>query len=291
MRSFILLLAAALVLTACGPRWYYDHLDWMIPWYVDDYLTLDTRQRSALEKRLADQLDWHCRTQLPEYAAFLRSVAQDFDDPHRVVPRERFAHHLETLRYHWRNLMAGIGPDMADLLIAVSDAQIDELFENLEKDNQELERKYVDPPFDERIEKRIDRMIARLERWIGNLDDSQREAVAGWARQIGPTSDQWIAQRRRTQGAFREVLGRRTTDPMYKAHFIALLVSPEKLRTAVYQSRLDRNTGYTLDLLTEVGRTMSDTQRAEFIRELASLAEDFEILACEEPDRTQISYP
>ena len=291
LRSFLLLLVSVLIITGCGPRWYYHHLDWMIPWYIDDYLTLDSRQSSNLGKRLASQLDWHCRTQLPEYAAFLRSVARDFEDPDRDVPRERLAHHLSTLRGYWKDLMATIGPDAADILVTASDTQIDELFDNLEKDNQELEQKFVDPPEDELLEKRVERMVERLGRWVDDLNDPQRAAVNQWALELGFTSDQWIAQRRHTQLAFRELLNRRATDPDFKAQFIDLLISPETLRTEVYQARLNRNIDSTLNLLERVGKTMDPNQRAHFLARLESLAQDFDVLACELPAQNPQQSP
>jgi len=278
-------MATLLLITACGPRWYYHHLDWMIPWYVDDYLSLDTGQSSELKVRLARQLNWHCHTQLPEYAGFLRSVGKDFENPDLSVTREQFAHYLETLKRYWKELMARIGPDMADILITASDEQVDELFRNIEEENQELQRKYVDPPERDILQNRADRMVDRLERWVGNLTDTQYAAVQQWSEQIGTTTDQWIANRRSVQQAFRKLIATRKDDAAFKEKFTALLVSPEVMRTTVYQARLDRNITFMLDLLTDIERTLTGAQRSHLLAYLESLAEDFDVLACEIPQK------
>lgn len=280
MRTFLVSFITLLVLTACGPRWYYHHLDWMIPWYVDDYLSLDSEQRSALEIRLARQLNWHCRTQLPEYAVFLRSVGREFEAPDQTVTREQFARHLQTLKHFWKDLMARIGPDMADILITASDEQVDELFRNIEKDNLERQRTYVDLPEREILQNRTDRMVGRLERWIGDLTDPQYDAVQQWSQNIGATSSQWLANRRRVQQAFRKLIAARTVDPAFKEKFTALLVSPEVVRTKAYQARLDRNIGFMLDLLVDIEKTLTDAQRSHLLAYLESLADDFDVLAC-----------
>ena len=127
MRLFIIAALTLLLITACGPRWYYHHLDWMIPWYVDDYLALDSGQRNDLERRLAIQLNWHCRTQLTEYATFLKSVSRDFQTPDTTVTREQFVSYLQSLNQYWKDLMAQVGPDVADIVITASDDQIGEL--------------------------------------------------------------------------------------------------------------------------------------------------------------------
>jgi hypothetical protein len=285
MRSFLISLLTLLLITACGPRWYYHQLDWMIPWYVDDYLALDSDQRSALENRLARQLDWHCRTQLPGYAAFLRSVGQEFKAPGKTVTRKQFAYHLETLKRYWKDLMARIGPDVADILITASDDQIEELFRNIEKDNLERQRTYVDPPAHEIVQNRSNRMVDRLEKWIGNLTSAQYAAVGEWSQDTGANTDQWFANRRGTQQAFRNLIATRALDPDFKEKFTALLVLPEVVRTKAYQERLDRNIALMLDLLTEIEKTLTDAQRAHLLAYLESLAEDFDVLACQTPQK------
>ena len=285
MRTFLISMTTLLLVSACGPRWYYHHLDWMIPWYVDDYLSLDSGQRSALEIRLARQLNWHCRTQLPEYAAFLRSVRKEFEPPNQTVTREQLALHLETLKQYWKGLMAQIGPDIADILITASDEQIDELFRNIEEDNLERQRTYVDPPERDILQNRTDRMVDRLERWVGDLTDAQYAAVQQWSRNIGATTDQWIANRRRVQENFRALIATRKIDPAFKEKFTALLVSPEKVRTKAYQARLDRNIAFMLDLLTDIEQTLTGAQRSHLLAYLESLAEDFNVLACEIPQK------
>lgn len=285
MRSFLIATLTLLLITACGPRWYYHHLDWMIPWYVDDYLALDAGQRSAFERRLAIQLNWHCRTQLTAYAAFLKSVNRDFQTPDKRVTREQFVYYLQSLSQYWKDLMAQIGPDVADIVITASDDQVDELFRNIEKDNLERQRIYVDPPEREILQNRTKRMVERLERWIGPLTDTQSDAVRQWSRNMGATADQWLANRRRTQQAFRTLIATRRLDSAFKDKFTTLLVSPEVVRTKAYQVHLDRNIALVLDLLTGIEKTLTDVQRAHLLAYLESLAEDFDRLACESPPK------
>jgi len=285
MRAVILSALTLLLLTACGPRWYYHQLDWMIPWYVDDYLALDSGQRNELERRLAIQLTWHCRTQLTEYATFLKSVSRDFQTPDTTVTRKQFVYYLQSLSQYWKDLMAQIGPDVADIVITASDDQIAELFRNIEKDNLERQRIYVDPPEHEILQNRIDRMVERLERWIGTLTDTQYDAVQQWSQNIGATTDQWLANRRRTQQAFRKLMATRRIDSAFKEKFSALLVSPEVLRTKAYQAQLDRNIALMLDLLTDIEKTLTDAQRSHLLAYLESLAEDFDRLACKIPPK------
>jgi hypothetical protein len=280
MRTAIAAILILIVVAACSPQWYYPHLGWLLPWYVGDYISLEPGQKSELEKRLERQLAWHCRTQLPAYAAFLRSVAEDFADPERPVTQERFRRYQRILKRYWRDLMARIGPDVADLLMSASASQLDELFRNIEERNRELEEKYVDPPEEEIYRNRDRRMTDRLAKWIGGLEEAQHAAVREWSAQMGADNAPWMANRRRVQGAFRDLLATRTTDPAFKPRFVHLLTSPEALRTGTYQAISSRHTTFTLDLLVKIGGTLTEAQRRRFLSTLGAWAEDFDHLTC-----------
>ena len=131
-------------------------------------------------------------------------------------------------------------------------------------------------------------MVDRLEMWIGDLTDAQYAAVQQWSRNIGATTDQWIANRRRVQENFRALIATRKIDPAFKEKFTDLLVSPAEVRTKAYQARLDRNSALMLDLLTDIEQTLTGAQRSHLLAYLESLAEDFHVLAGEIP---QIAAP
>lgn len=276
--SVPLLLVGLAMLAGCGPRWYYPNLDWLIPWYVDDYISLDRGQKSALGERLDRVLDWHCRTQLSEYAGFLRAIRQEID--RGSLTAERLAAYQDRLDDYWKVLMARIGPDIVPILASASDTQIRELFENLERGNRELEETFVDPPADEILRNRQKRMEKRLRYWLSDLTESQRAAVADWSGQLLPISADWIENRRKIQGEFRRLLEQRRQSTRFETDFMALLTNPESVRSEVYRYKVEFNTERTLTLLARLITSLTADQRAHLSDRLESLAEDFESLRC-----------
>ena len=137
MKKFIFTICLLLVVSGCGPGLIYPHLDWLIPFYVDDYISLNREQSSLLEKRLLQVLNWHCRTQLPVYAQSLRELAKDLDNPRQPVSYQKLEYYSSQFMTHWRKLSKKIGPEMAGILATASDEQIAELFRNLEKRKNE----------------------------------------------------------------------------------------------------------------------------------------------------------
>ena len=105
--------------------------------------------------------------------------------------------------------MRQIAPDVADILITASDEQIAELFSNLEKENQEMRSEYLDPPADELLETRRNKMVKRLDYWISSLTAEQKQAVNDWNLQLQPINEEWMQNRERFQSDLRRLLARR----------------------------------------------------------------------------------
>lgn len=293
MRLFLISVALVVVVSACGPRWYYPQLDWLLPWYVADYITLAPNQRTEFERRLARQLEWHCRSELPAYADFLRGIQRDLETPGRAVSTQQLMSYYTNITVYYHNLLRRIGPDVAAILRSASDAQIDELFDNLEGRNSELAARYVEPPAAVILENRTARMVDRLEDWLGELRADQVAAVRRWSKTMGADNNPWIANRRHVQQQLREVLQSRSGDPDFPSRLAALIASPDTLQSRAYRDRRTRRTALTVDLLTTITQTLSVVQRRHLQAYLGALADDFDHLACDaaKPHNAMAPWP
>lgn len=281
MKKILALVIGLILLSACGPKLYYPSLDWLIPWYVDDYISLEPDQNSRLRTQLARQLDWHCRTQLPEYAEFLRDLRREVGHNDRPFTVERLdAYKLRLIRY-WNVLIQQISPDIADIMFSATDEQIDELFVNLEKKNRDIENEYVAPPPQKIIQNRQKRMQKRLNYWLGGLNESQLQAVNAWNRQIEPIATERVAYRRKIQAAGRQILENRTNPDELEAALSGLFTNAEEFRTENYQRKIDVNTQRTFELLAYLLETLTPNQRNHLSNRLESLAADLDQLSCD----------
>jgi hypothetical protein len=281
MKKFIFTICLLLVVSGCGPRLIYPHLDWLIPFYVDDYISLNREQSSLLEKRLLQVLDWHCRTQLPVYAQSLRELAKVLDDPRQPVSYERLQYYSNQFITHWRELSKQIGPEMADLLATASDEQLAELFHNIEKRNTKFKTKYVDISLEELEEKRKKRLTKDLKQWISRLTPEQMQAVSDWSDQIKPLAADGLKNRESVLAEFQNLLINRRHDPDFKEAFVALLVDLDQMRTPDFQKKIDYNTDVTFKLIMKIDRSLNNTQRAYLLKHIDTLAADFEKLSCD----------
>jgi hypothetical protein len=277
----IILLFLLLGLAGCSAKLIYYHLDWLIPWYVDDYISLDRDQRTMLENRLIEQFEWHCRTQLPDYAVSLRKLGKDLGNPGEPISLEKLGYYNRATSRHWKALMQSIGPDIADILMTASDDQIAELFANLEKHNQNSKAKYVAQPPRILDRNRQQRMIKRLKYWLGAVTADQKEVVADWSSQLAPIAAVWLQHRKRMQTEFQHLLKGRTLDPDFKDNLVGFLVDAENYRSAAYQQKIDTNTHITLLFLQRIDRQLTTSQRGHLLKRIESLARDIDQLSCD----------
>ena len=281
MKNRALILLLAIFLAGCGPRLLYSHLDWLIPWYVSDYISLDSDQKNMLEKRLLKLLDWHCRTQLPAYATTLRALGRDLANSSEPVDAATLKTYNTRLMALWKALLQKIGPDITAILATATDAQIDELFHNLDKQNQKFKKEYVDLPYDELIQNRAERMVKRTKYWISKLNPEQKQAVSDWSLQLTPIAVDWIQNRERIQSEARRLLGQRRDNPEFRTAMQKLILHPENVRSAEYQRKIDINTTATIKLLAQLIQLLTEKQRSYLLDRIESLAADFDTLSCD----------
>ena len=281
MKPFIIIVFVILILTGCGTRMVYPNLDWLLPWYLNKYMALDGGQKSELKKTVSRHLNWHCGTQLDVYANFLRHLSDDMGDQYHPITHAKLTSRWETLRGFWKDLMVQISPDVSDLLLSLSDEQVEAMFERLEERNQELTDDYVDVDMNIRQDKRRKYMLKHMKRWISKLTAEQKQLVEDWSRRWQPTEIDWMAHRRDIQRRYRELFMHRSDEVYFRERIYDLLVYRHRYRSEAYRQKLEFNTDLTFALILDIDRSLSITQRQHLQKKLVSLARDFEQLSCD----------
>ena len=277
----LILLCSALLLAGCGVRFAYSQLDWLVPWYLRDYVSFDAGQRSLLDQRLAARLDWHCRAHLPDYVGLLRE-ARD------TLQRERIAaHELEPFLRQgeawWDELRSELVDDAGVLLAGLSDEQVAELAAAFARRDRDARKAFLDGSAEVRRAAQVERMEKRLRNWFGRLDDGQRALVAAWSDALQPTTEQWLENRRQWQQGVIDALRVRDDPQQFAARIAALRAPPDATAPAAHRAQVAHNRQLTLQLLADVFNAASPTQRERLLAEIDGLAAQFDTLACAGP--------
>jgi hypothetical protein len=196
-----LLITGLILLTSCSRlELAYRNLDWLIPWSMDNYVTLTQEQKAWLKPRLVSHVSWHCTTQLPAYADWLQRSATLVAEP--APDAAQFDAQFSQFRQAVDAIIVQVTPDLTELLRGLNPAQVKELEANLAKQNKEQREDYLQMPLSEQIEERAERMEERLQPWFGRLHKDQKARVTAWSQQLGEYNQGWLDNNLRWQQAF-----------------------------------------------------------------------------------------
>ncbi len=279
-----LLLVASLLLFAggCGTvRYVYSQLDWIVPWYVRDYVRLSSEQRVLLDERLAERLAWHCASELPDYASFLRDVRADINASR--LDALRMTLHADRIEQLVRRLTENLAPDLAGLLTQLDDAQVEELAGNLDERNRDTRRKFLEGSAEQLHEQRVERMEKRLRRWLGRLNADQQALIQAWSRALEPSAETWFDNRLAWQARLLDVLAVRSDRSRFDPAIATLVMAPDAHWSDAYREQVTRNRALTMTLLADVLAVSTDAQRSRFGAEIDNLVGQFDRLACAAP--------
>lgn len=275
-KPLLLLLALTLLLTACSRAGLaYRNLDWLIPWKLDDYVTLTSEQSAWLKPRLQQHLAWHCSVELPRYLDWLQTSQTLLAQP----DEQDLSVHLDEFADALQRLAVEVTPSTTELLRGLSPRQVEELFENLQQQNTKLHEEFAAPSAEEQVAYRAQRMEERLQPWFGKLSAQQSARVTQWAQSLGGDNQVWLDNRKAWQAALRQALEVRRGD-QFDARIRALLQDREQFYTEAYQARFAMTREAMSELLGDLIAQADDGQRERARKRLASLHSDLAAQQC-----------
>lgn len=283
-RTAALLLLLAVTLTGAGcsrVQFAYGQAERVIAWTLESYIPLDDRQSEALARQLADFKQWHCRTQVGGYAAWLRQVGLELREG--VTPAQVQAR-FDNVRFFGRVMAEEASPRLAGLARGLSERQLDDLARAMDKANRKYRKEFMDVAYPEVAAARAARTRERLEFWTGSLTREQRQAVERWSSSLEPSQAEVLASRERWQKALRDALHTRRDDPeRLRARLQDLLSEPDRWYTPALQAKLEGNRARTFAMIAEVSSTLTEAQKRRVAEKTSAMAADFEALACPAP--------
>ncbi|NMZ31646.1 hypothetical protein HBO40_28795 [Pseudomonas protegens] len=272
------LLIISLMLGACSRVGLaYRNLDVIIPWNLNDYLDMNSEQKSWFNQRLQQHLSWHCTTQLPGYLDWLDRLQlmvqnnQVSDQGLQERTREAKQAIADTARQ--------ITPSAVELLQGLNDQQVKEMNSAFAKDLQEHQEQYLKPPLAQQIEQRSQRMSKRLNAWLGPLSPSQQQRVEQWSSSLGQQNQQWIANRAHWQAQFSAAVEQRQNSD-FPQRIEQLLVHRESLWTPDYRQAYAHTEQAARSLLVDLMAQSTPAQRQRLLKKIDGVRKDFAELKC-----------
>lgn len=178
---------------ACSSGLVYQNLDWVIPWYVDDYVELSEQQQAEFDLVLEQALVWHKTQELPRYRHYLQTVQAKLDRP----LSEGDVQDLQTfLSGAFKTLQKEIVPKVLPLAKNLTKEQQARFWREMNKKQTEYEEEFLSRSEDEYREDLNEKYTQFLARFLGTLTETQDLIVEAKVKEIIRADDIWIKARR-----------------------------------------------------------------------------------------------
>jgi hypothetical protein len=276
----LLIVGLAWAMSGCGVKLFYNNIDRLAHWTMDDYMDLDPAQQAFFDAHLDVLLYWHRTTQLPIYAKTLI----EFD--HSVVDGAS-VEEMFVLRGHvddwWKAIQEAGMPAAAELLYSATDAQLDQFSEQTEKDTRKYVKPYIKLSLDERRERWAKEYRDGMEFFIGRLSAEQKKLINGFSVRFTPDEHGWVEYRRRYGAELMAVVRKRGAFTEFNLTFRDMAFHRERWYGEEYQAALDSNESLYADVSIALLNSLNAEQHEHLSKRLHDLARDLLELSADVP--------
>lgn len=176
------LLAAALMLAGCSAlRLGYDNGDTLALAYLDSQLDLDHDQKAYARRALHALFAWHRRHELPAYVRQLATMRAALD---REVSGEDIGQLRAFVRAGVDRTVDHALPELVAFARLLRPEQLAHLQKKFDESNRDYRAKFLEGTAQEQHERRVDRILEQMERWLGGFSDRQRVQISEWVAAV-----------------------------------------------------------------------------------------------------------
>lgn len=274
VRKFrILTLAALLVLGACsGTTFVYNRLDFLLPWYVDDYAELNTEQELYLEELLAPFLAWHRTQELPAYIEIIDAIEKGLDKPQTPALLAAIFAQLEAA---WLRIEGEALDWLLDLGAKLSDEQIAGFLQQMQEQQEEFEKEYLQRSDEEFYEDSYENLVDSAKEYLGALTDEQRVLLREASRRLLRSDETWLQERALWLKQLAVLLRR---EPQWQQRVRDAVADRRENPSPEYRRIYEHNMGVIYELIAQLLNSRS-AQQDTFLRDkLQALRKDLDTL-------------
>ncbi len=206
---FVVLIFAS----GCSLKFAYNQLDWLIPWYLEDFIEFEGGQVELFDKHLEDYLEWHRVQALPKYARFLNqfeTLSQNRWDPERQKFTPFSNQQLFSLENQLTHLLDQTFLPLLEpsvrLIRRITPQQIQQIKAGFIQSNKKFTGRYKSKSETERRSARAEKVTDLIEHFLGDLNSQQITLIKKWQLQTPLMEEALLRTRQNWQKKFLTVV-------------------------------------------------------------------------------------
>ena len=270
-------LVAVLLVLLCGcstASFFYNHSDTIAAHYLESLVPLDPQQQSKLHLWLKQELEWHRATQVEKYVVFLTRVEHQLAAPASLTA---YLDMQRTVESFAREFAAHAAAQAVPQLAALTPLQVNELFDNLDKNERKQAAKRARRSPDRMRDDREKRAVRMMVTWSGEITDEQRSILKAAISRLSLSDREQQDARRQWRRALQQAtLQLRNSNDQQRLKI--LLAHPEQSYPAEYRARDQRDTQLIIETLVAIDKSLTNAQRERLREKLRALIEDLTTL-------------
>lgn len=251
-------------------------MDWLVYWYIDDYIELTDQQEDVVDAKLTSWLAWHKRSEIPKYIAHLNELSKDIK--YQQLSLTRMDYHQQKSAAHWLRLKAHIIPDLVEMAPMLSKEQVASMFNEIDKLNkeevEEREERLAKSPEKQKKES-IKRNKKNLQRWLGKLSTEQEKLIENMYGEYHSTGELWLQYKIKYQAELKVLFDGEGRGDVFKLKLEALLMTPEIYRSELLNQKNVENGNIYKTFLLAIDALSTEKQRLHLLEEITDFSEDF----------------
>ncbi len=258
----------------------YNNAPSLLQYQMDSYLDLSDRQEEILAQELSTLQSWHRQQALPDYAAMLRSWAEDLSVK-KTLTVDDILQKQDRLQAALLVLGQESAVRLASLVLTLGPEQKKRLRERFDDGNRDYALENQRSPKKMEADRR-ERFVKQYERWLGDLTREQMQTLDQWLLSQPNNSQLWGQERIARQEALLSLLAKAKESGSAQQAAVALhdyFQSLSRYRIAELQSQRESRQTALATLTADLLNQMTPSQRSELKSKLLSYAQDFETLS------------
>ncbi|MGD8170801.1 DUF6279 family lipoprotein [Vibrio sp. TRT 21S02] len=265
MRIWGVIALVLLTAVGCSSRFLYNHIDWVVIDYIEDYVDLTKEQERWVSERVDVLTAWHRSEEIPRYIQQLDALIEM--DP-RTLTVEEFKQQEAQIQQHIDRLVERLIPEIHTLLTQLDDEQVEELMNGIRVRHSKFKKKYQNSSEDEIRDRYFERVSESFENWIGDFSSEQKRIAKEWVTELNITTFDWIAHQTLIRVELKRLFATRYQPDTFMPSFNQLLLTPEILYSQPLEVKIMHNRMVNYRYAVTTINHMTDAQIDHFRSEL-----------------------
>jgi len=265
----------AALLSGCTATFTYNHLDWLIPWYVNGYVDLTREQRQILQGRLEPLLQWHREEELARYIDLIGRIESDLESPVSAVTVQEWIDEIADAAERTERSMLSLALEFGS---TISNAQMAEFIASLREQQRDFEREFLERSDQAYSDDSYQSLSELLSRFVGRLTPEQKRRLRSAADALRRFDSAWLEERAQWLSTLEPLLDRQ---PGWQTAVQSAYFTRKRERTPRYRETLAFNLSLVSQATADVLNQLSGKQRLRAARELDKLRERLTALSAD----------